>query len=278
MNFVAVYNKKKEGMKDKKIAIIGCGNLGTAIAEGLAISDKIDSSKLTATRRRLKKIEHLRDKGISISSDNVEAAKEADIIIVAVEPQQMETVLDQMRDVLTGNQLLISVATGISLNALGEMSGGKPALFRAMPNTAIAYRESMTCMATEGTTEEQQELAMGLFNELGQAMIIRENLMASATVLAASGIAFALRYIRAAMQGGIEIGFDSELAQQIAAQTVKGAALILLEQGHHPEREVDKVTTPMGITISGLNEMEKQGFSSSLIQGLLASYNKIKKY
>jgi pyrroline-5-carboxylate reductase len=265
-------------MKDKKIAIIGCGNLGTAIAQGLALSDNVETTNITATRRRLKKIEHLQDKGIAIGTDNVKAVKNADIIIIAVEPQQVERVMAEIKDELCETQLLISVATGISLKALKEMSSGIPALFRAMPNTAIAYRESMTCMATEDSTEAQQELATQLFNELGQALIIRENLMASATVLAASGIAFALRYIRAAMQGGIEIGFDSETAQQVTAQTVKGAALILLEQGHHPEREVDKVTTPMGITISGLNEMEKQGFSSSLIQGLLASFNKIKKY
>ena len=99
--------------------------------------------------------------------------------------------------------------------------------------------------------------------------------MAAATVLSSCGIAYALRYIRAAMQGGIEIGFGAEMAQFITAQTVKGATELLLQSGHHPEREIDKVTTPMGVTITGLNEMEHKGFSSSLIQGLMASYKKI---
>jgi pyrroline-5-carboxylate reductase len=146
-----------------------------------------------------------------------------------------------------------------------------------MPNTAVAIGESMTCICSSNTNAEQQQLIEDLFNNLGKVVFIEEALMEAATVLGACGIAYALRFIRAKIQGGIEIGFDAKTATLIAAQTVKGAAALLIENGHHPEYEIDKVTTPKGCTIAGLNEMEHQGFSSSLIKGINTSYKKIEK-
>jgi pyrroline-5-carboxylate reductase len=146
-----------------------------------------------------------------------------------------------------------------------------------MPNTAIAIQESMTCVAAKNVAEEHLQYVLDLFNQLGKAVRIDEKLMDAATVLGACGTAFAMRYIRANIQGGIEIGFDAATANLIAAQTVKGAAELLLKKGSHPEQEIDKVTTPKGCTIAGLNEMEHRGFSSSLIKGLVASYEKIAK-
>jgi pyrroline-5-carboxylate reductase len=155
---------------------------------------------------------------------------------------------------------------------------GKPVpVIRAMPNTAIAIQQSMTCLSHAGTTKAQLDYIQELFGQLGKTVLIDEKLMDAATVLGACGTAYAMRYIRANIQGGIEIGFDATTASLIAAQTIKGAAELLLEKGTHPEQEIDKVTTPKGCTIAGLNEMEHQGFSSSLIRGLVASYNKIKK-
>jgi pyrroline-5-carboxylate reductase len=144
-----------------------------------------------------------------------------------------------------------------------------------MPNTAIAIRESMTCLSGKDVNPEQLQEIMEIFNQLGSTVKIDEKLMDAATVLGACGTAFAMRYIRANIQGGIEIGFDAATASLIAAQTVKGAAELLLKKQTHPEQEIDKVTTPKGCTIAGLNEMEHRGFSSSLIKGLVASYQKI---
>jgi pyrroline-5-carboxylate reductase len=146
-----------------------------------------------------------------------------------------------------------------------------------MPNTAIAIQESMTCLAHAGATQTQVNYIEELFNQLGKTVMIDEKLMDAATILGACGTAYAMRYIRANIQGGIEIGFDATTASLIAAQTVKGAAELLLQKGTHPEQEIDKVTTPKGCTIAGLNEMEHRGFSSSLIRGVVASYNKIAK-
>jgi pyrroline-5-carboxylate reductase len=264
-------------MIDQKITIIGGGNLGSAIAFGLIKSKQIQPAAITVTRRRLNLLEKLQEQGVSITSDNIEASKNADIIILAIKPYQVLEIIQEIKPVLKSNQILISLVAGVGLQKLEEVAGSNVQIFRAMPNTAIAIQESMTLISTNVKSEELRNLVLHIFDQLGQASIITEDLMAAATVLASCGIAFALRYMRAAMQGGIEIGFGAEMAQFITAQTVKGATGLILDSGRHPEQEIDKVTTPRGITITGLNEMEHKGFSSSLIQGLIASFNKIEK-
>ena len=263
-------------MMDKSIAIIGGGNLGASIAEGIASSGLIAPENICVTRRKVEKLDYLVEKSIQIDNNNQRAAQKADIILLAVKPKQIRLVLEELKPVLNeDNQILISVITGVSLKNMSSIVGDKISLFRAMPNTAVAIRESMTCIATNNATPSQQNEVVEIFNTLGKAVIIEENLMAASTVLGACGIAYAMRFIRAASQGGIEIGFNAEIAQLIAAQTVRGAASLLLERGQHPEREIDKVTTPQGCTIAGLNEMEHQGFSSALIKGIITSFNKI---
>ncbi|MGE5394840.1 MAG: pyrroline-5-carboxylate reductase family protein, partial [Candidatus Saccharibacteria bacterium] len=229
------------------------------------------------TRRRVNMLEKLQEQGVAVTSDNVEASQNADIIILAIKPYQVLAIIEEIKPVLKPHQILISLVAGVGLSKLEETAGSDVQIFRAMPNTAIAIQESMTLISTNVKSEELRNLVVHIFDQLGQALIITEELMAAATVLASCGIAFALRYMRAAMQGGIEIGFGAEMAQFITAQTVKGATGLILESGRHPEQEIDKVTTPRGITITGLNEMEHKGFSSSLIQGLIASFNKIEK-
>ncbi len=264
-------------MINKKIALIGGGNLGTAIATGLLISGEVAPENLLVTRRRVELLNKLKEMGIQTGSDNLEAAKNADIIILAVKPYQVIDILKNILPALTRDKILISLVAGVDLKELTQVTEGRIPVFRAMPNTAIALRESMTLISTNGTSEEKRNLVIDLFNKMGKTALIPDELMAAATVLASCGVAFALRYIRAAMQGGVEIGFGAELAQFITSQTVLGASRLVLETGNHPEKEIDKVTTPRGVTITGLNEMENKGFSASLIQGLLVSYHKIEK-
>ena len=262
-------------MKNKKIAIIGGGNLGQAIAKGIVNSNIVAASNLTVTRRRTQLIQNLKELGINVCADNNEAAVDADIIFLGVKPYQVQQIIEEIKPSVKENTIIISLATGINSLSIENYFDKKLPIFRAMPNTAIAIGESMTCISAHNANKEQEKVVLTLFEQVGQALIIPEELMSSATVLAACGIAYALRFIRAATQGGIEIGFGADLALQIAAQTVKGAADLIIKSGTHPEQEIDKVTTPRGITISGLNEMEHQGFSSSLIKGLLTSFNKI---
>lgn len=260
-----------------KIAIIGGGNLGISIAEGLLAGGFTEASNITVTRRNIALLQPLQSQGIRISNDNVEASRTADIVLLAVKPFQVKDVLKEIASTLNEKKMLISVVTGVSIADMSsELSAAIP-LFRAMPNTAVAIRESMTCIAYQAAGPDQIDNVFELFGQLGRVALIDEKLMDAATVLGACGTAYAMRYIRANIQGGIEIGFDAATASLIAAQTVKGAAELLLQKGTHPEYEIDKVTTPKGCTIAGLNEMEHQGFSSSLIKGISASFEKIQK-
>ena len=263
-------------MENKKIAIIGVGNMGSAIAIGLVKSGFVQAADISVSDRKESSLQNMQKLGVNAFHDNLEAAKNADVIIVAVKPYHIEAVIHEIRPLLTPQKIFISIVAGVGINDLNKMAGNHVPVFRVMPNTAIALQESLTCISANGNTEPYKKYVIELFDKLGKTVEINEELMAAATVLSSCGIAYALRYMRAAMQGGIEIGFSAELAQFITAQTVKGATELILQSGNHPEREIDKVTTPMGVTITGLNEMEHKGFSSSLIQGVLASYKKIK--
>jgi len=261
----------------KKIAIIGGGNLGTAIAEGLIKSKFCKPADITITKRNIATLAHLAKKGVQVTSDNNSAIRNSELIILAIKPFQVSEVLNGIKKDVSANHIIVSVVTGVLINEIAESIKKKIPICRAMPNTAIAIQESMTCLSFSNSTSEQINFVKGLFETLGKVTLIDEKLMDEATVFGACGPAYAMRYIRANIQGGIEIGFDSVTATLIAAQTVKGAAELLLQKGTHPEQEIDKVTTPKGCTIAGLNEMEHQGFSSSLIKGIATSYYKIVK-
>ncbi len=261
----------------KKIAIIGGGNLGTAIAEGLLKSKFSKAADITVTKRNTATLKSLKDKGVNITDDNSVAVKKSEVIILAVKPFQVADVLNGIKKELAADKILISVVTGVLISEMESIVKKNIAYFRAMPNTAIAIQESMTCICSKDADNVTVKYVNDLFSTVGKVVTIDEKLMEAATILAACGTAYAMRYIRANIQGGIEIGFDAATASLISAQTVKGAAELLLQKGSHPEQEIDKVTTPKGCTIAGLNEMEHQGFSSSLIRGIVASYKKIAK-
>lgn len=259
-----------------KVAILGTGNLGMAIAEGLLKSKAVAPSSLFVTRRKVELLDSFRRKKVNVLTDNREAAAQADFLFLTVKPHQAEMVLEEIKPALKpGQQVIVSAVTGFSMEKIIAVAGKKIPVVRIMPNTAVAIGESITCMTVATGFDAEGEKVEKLLSSLGRTLRIREELMEASTVLGACGVAFALRFLRALTQGGIEIGFSAETAQFIAAQTMRGAAGLILENGQHPEKEIDKVTTPMGITISGLNEMEHNGFSSSLIKGLVTSYTKI---
>lgn len=261
----------------KKIAIIGGGNLGTAVAEGLLKSKFCKAADIIITKRKIETLQPLKDRGVHVTSNNSEAVQKSELVILAVKPYQIKDVLNSFKADLTDKHILVSLITGVLISEIEEPIQKKIPVFRAMPNTAIAIQESITCISYTNASDAQINYVEKLFATLGKVTVIDEKLMEAATVLGACGTAFAMRYIRANIQGGIEIGFDAATANLIAAQTVKGAAELLLQKGTHPEQEIDKVTTPKGCTIAGLNEMEHNGFSSSLIKGIAVSYNKIAK-
>jgi pyrroline-5-carboxylate reductase len=257
------------------VAILGGGNLGTAMAKGLAYKKCIDKYNTTVTRRNAKLIKYLEKKGINVSSDNAEAVENATLLILAVQPTQIETLIDEMKPSLDPEKhILISAITGVTDKRIADLTGPDFSTIRVMPNTAASINQSMTCIE-KTTHKDEEEKVVELFNNLGETLLIETELMTASTVLGACGMAFFLRCIRAASQGGIEVGFHADEAQLIAAQTAVGAASLLQESGSHPESEIDKVTTPMGCTIAGLNEMEHNGLSSALIKGIKTSFEKI---
>jgi len=256
-----------------KVHIIGGGNLGVSIALGLSKFSK--SNQVTITRRNTSSILYLEELGVTVSTDNKHNIQEADIIILTIKPYQVSTVFAEILPVIS-NKVIASAVSGLSIETLQNKIGESNSAIRIMPNIAAQFGASATCIAFNEKDKDKAQNVVALFQDLGTAPIIDEKLMDAATVLAASGTAFALRYIRASMQAGIEIGFDWQTALAISAQTVKGAAEMIMEENIHPEQLIDRVTTPQGCTIAGLNEMEMHGFSSSLIRGIKTSLKQIK--
>ena len=260
------------------VAIIGGGNIGKAIAKGLVMSGTYNSQDIIITRRKIQYLKRFEDQGFIVQKDNCDAVRKSDIIIISVLPQQLNEVLNEIKnEVDPSKHIILSVVSGVSTKDIIKHIGRKVEVVRIMPTIAVAIRESMTCIATENAKAETIKIVQEIFNKVGKTIIIREEQMVSATALNACGVAFFLRAIRAASQGGIEIGFHSNEAIMMAAQTAKGASSLLLSSDNHPEMEIDKVTTPEGCTISGLNEMEHKGFSSAMIKGIVTSAEKASK-
>ncbi|TVR51819.1 MAG: pyrroline-5-carboxylate reductase [Gemmatimonadales bacterium] len=255
------------------VAILGVGNLGLALARGLVHSGYVPADHVRLTRRNVDLLAQEAAAGHPVGSDNPAAVEASEIIVLAVQPQQLDDLLDEIREALDPTRhLIISTVSGASFDSIRNRVGEGVPVVRAMPNLGIQTGDSMTCLAAEGTAAGVAlARAERLFQALGTTVRIEESQMAAATALCACGIAFFLRAIRAAAQGGIEIGFHAEDAILMAAQTAKGAAELLLASGDHPEMAIDRVTTPNGCTIAGLNEMENRGFSSAMIRGIVTS-------
>ena len=230
-----------------KIAIIGAGNMGGSIARGLAKGSLIDDSDIIVSNPSAGKLEKLKKEFpcISTTNNNLEAATGADIVILAVKPWFMESVMRELK--LKSKQILISVAAGISFEELAHyVVAPEMPMFRLIPNTAISELESMTLVAARNTNDEQDNFILRLFSEMGTVMLIPEDKIAAATALASCGIAYVL-------------------------QSLKGAAALIQNNDTHPSVEIDKVTTPGGITIKGINELEHNGFTSAIIKAMKAS-------
>jgi pyrroline-5-carboxylate reductase len=245
------------------------------LAKGLTESGKYRSKEIVVTRRSSDHLGEISRYGFTATPDNAAAVKGAELIIIAVLPQQLNELLKTITsEVDVQKHLLVSVVSGVTTKDICDHLGKNVSVIRAMPNTAIAIGASMTCIASSNATREQLAIVQSLFETVGKVIEIHEELMTSATALNACGIAFFLRAIRAASQGGVEIGFHADDALKMAAQTAMGAAALLLQGNTHPENEIDKVTSPKGCTIAGLNEMEHEGFSSALIKGIVTSARK----
>ncbi|MBD0832922.1 pyrroline-5-carboxylate reductase [Aestuariibaculum sediminum] len=256
-----------------KIAVIGIGNLGSSIANGLI---KNNTFSLFLSSRKASSLEAFKNiDNVTVTSDNAWAVEQSDIVIFALQPKHIDKVLQDVSSKISDKHLIISVAAGVEIPRIEGIIGSDKNIIRAMPNTAISIGKSMTCISANDKAQDKVSLAQDIFNQLGTTLVIPEELIQAATVICASGIAFWMRLVRATTQGAIQLGFEAHEAHELATQTCYGAASLLIESGKHPEQEIDRVTTPSGCTIEGLNAMEHNGLSSALIQGIVASFEKI---
>ena len=252
-----------------KIAVIGAGNMGGATALGLAAA--FPDARICCTARHAATLEKFSARGLQTSLDNLAAAREAEIVILGVKPWLAQGVLQQLRPALAG-KILISLVAGVPADEMRTwLSGsGLSGAYTVIPNLAIEYRESMTFIHELSGTPETLRTVQMLFDATGRSAVVDERRLNAGMMLASCGTAFALRYVRAAAEGGVELGLYPREAIEAALQTVKGAAVLLEARGTHPEAEIDRVTTPGGITIKGLNAMEEAGFTAAVIAGLKA--------
>jgi pyrroline-5-carboxylate reductase len=258
--------------KYMKVAIIGAGNMGGAIARGMAQGSLIRPVDITVSNPSEGKLRAIKEFNpqIKTTCNNQEAINEADLIILAVKPWFIKEVIEGLT-LQTEKQIIASVAAGIPFAEYEQWIGEKATIFRIIPNTAISQMQSMTLLASHNASKEQEALLANIFNEMGVAMLIDEKQMGAATALTSCGIAYVLKYIQAAMQAGVEMGIYPKDAARMVAQSVKGAAELILTNESHPSVEIDKVTTPGGLTIKGINELEHGGFTSAIINAMKAS-------
>ena len=253
-----------------KVSIIGCGNLGTSLLDGW-LSAGLKADNFFITRRNIESLSKYAELGVQVSIDNQKAVEFADIVVFGLKPYNLINELQLLNSSLTSDKLLVSLVSSISTVEIDQVLTNEVPVVRVMPNTGAAVNESMTCICADVKSKSKLGSIEDLFKHNGEIIVIEESLMDAATVLGASGVAFSLRYIRAMMQAGIQLGFSSEQSKVIASQVVKGASQLIAQTGHHPEFEIDRVSTPKGCTIEGLNEMEHNGFSSALIKGVVKS-------
>lgn len=257
-----------------KIGIVGCGNLGLSILNGIV--NKNPDNQVYASKRDVKSIKSLESETVKVTIDNSELIENSEIIILALKPYNVIPFIREHKDFFDSQRhTIVSVATGISISSIESELNKDVGVYRAMPNTATSVNESITAISKTNDPLDRSADVISIFETLGETVLIEEDLMNAATILGACGVAYVLRFMRAMIQGGIEVGFDAKTATKIVSQTMKGASELIIQNETHPEEEIDKVTTPKGCTIVGLNEMEHAGFSSALIKGIVTSYDKI---
>ena len=255
-----------------KVTIIGGGNMGGAIARGLAKGTIVKAEDITVSDPFQGILDALKADcpAINVTSNNEEAIMGADIVMLAVKPWLVEKIMSTLNLDPT-RQIFVPIAAGIGFDKLSKWVAPGIPIFRVMPNTGILHMESMSIIASYSATAEQEQLVLKLFNEMGVALLMPEENFPAATALASCGIAYVLKYMQAAMQAGVELGLYPQTALQLVAQSVKGAAALIQNNHSHPSAEIDKVTTPGGITIKGINALEHGGFTSAVINAMKAS-------
>ncbi len=264
-------------LSNKNIAVLGVGTLGTALICGMVKSQAIKASQINGTVRTPESVKPTEESlnqtaccDVKISVDNIQAIKNAHIVILTVKPQNMASLLEIIAPALNKNQLLISAAAGVPLSYVEQRLGANVPVIRAMPNTCVLTRAGMTgLVAGKYASEEHKELAQAIFKSVGEVVYLEEKLFNALTALSASGPAYLYVVIESLAEAGVKLGMPRETATLLAAQTMLGTAKMILETKAHPALLKDSVTTPAGCTIDGLMELEEGKLRVTLIKAVL---------
>ena len=260
-----------------KIAVVGAGNMGGAVARGLVKAGAAQAADVTVSDLSDAVLQRFSSSGYNVTHDNAAAVRGADVVFLVVKPWLVEEVLKGLKPALDyASQIFVCIAAGITPEQLTEWlgrdaAGHVPDSFLVIPNTAIDVLQSMTFITPVQAGPAAVDTVKGLFDQMGSSMVIDYGMMAAATAVASCGIAYAMRYVLDAARGGVEMGFSQADAVPVVCQTVIGALGLMMKEGADPEAEIVKVCTPGGLTLKGLKEMEEAGFTSAIIRGLKAS-------
>ncbi len=263
-------------MKNRQFAFIGgAGKIGAAIIECLVTSKEVGAQQITATARHQASLVSLAEQKIRITTDNVAAVKDADVIVLAVGPEDVAEVIAQIRSNIAKDSLIISIVTGVTTGELEELFGSSLPIIRVNPNIAAVVAESATVLCRgKYVTEEHMDLSRKLFNTVGIVEELDERHMHASTGLGGCGPAFIFKIIEAMSEGGVKMGMPRDISCRIAAQVLKGAAQLVLSTGRHPAALKDEVTTPGGCTIDGIAKLQERGIAIALIDAVETSSRK----
>jgi pyrroline-5-carboxylate reductase len=267
-------------LRDKHIGIIGMGNMGEALISGLISSASSKPKNIICTDVRETILDAIRLKyGVQTTTNNLDAVADSDIVIYAIKPQIMASVLNETGSKLDMSKLIISIAAGVPMEAIESCLSKKLRLIRVMPNIAAAVKEAATAVAAgKHASEEDIKLAMTIFNSIGKTVFIPENyLMDAITGLSGSGPAYIFLIVEAMADAGVKVGLSRQEALFLSAQTVLGAAKMLIETQEHPGQLRDRVASPGGTAIAGLASLESGGLRTTLINAVEVATNRSKE-
>jgi pyrroline-5-carboxylate reductase len=261
-----------------KLGFIGCGNMASAMIGGIISNGVLESSKIIASNRSEEKLEKIqKDYKIDITQNNIEAAKEAEIIVLAVKPLFYETVIKEIKDAVTKNQIIVTITVGFTMERIKELFGMDCKIIRTMPNTPALVGEAMTAVScNEFVTEEEMAEVRRILNGFGKTEMIPERLMDASVGVSGSSPAYVYMMIEAMADEAVLEGIPRDQAYRFAAQSVLGSAKMVLETGKHPGELKDMVCSPGGTTIEAVMELEKNGFRSAIMKAMKACVEKCK--
>ncbi len=260
-------------MIDKKVAFLGGGNMAEALIKGVLSSDVVAPDQLIVSDVSSSRLSLLKNRyRLSIVAKNIDAAREADILLLCVKPQTIDAVLGDIAQVTGANKLVISIAAGVTLDRIEKALPGRPRVIRVMPNTpALVLAGATGIAAGRAATDADLELTQEIFGAIGRVVVIEEKLMDAVTGLSGSGPAYVFTVIEALADAGVKVGLPRAMAMELAVQTVLGSARMVLETKEHPAKLRDMVTSPGGTTIAGMHELEKGKLRAVLMSAVEAA-------